>query len=92
MDFYIYYQVPYIHVSALRERVMAMQENLVARFAIEVDLKHRPIVSDHAQTWMEIYLAAPDGFNAVLENAAIEYQLGPLIEGSRHTEQFVDFA
>jgi hypothetical protein len=55
-------------------------------------LKRRPEAKDGRHTWMEVYLAVPDGFDAVLERSVEQAQLARLIDGERHAERFMDAA
>jgi hypothetical protein len=92
MDLYIYYRVPAAHTSRLRPLVQAMQQRLANESGIVGQLKRRPEETDGRQTWMEVYAAVPDGFNAALERAVAEAGLSGMIEGNRHTEIFVDLS
>lgn len=52
-------------------------------------LKRRPLADDAARTtWMEIYLAVPEPFPALLEAVLAESALPHLIDGNRHVEIF----
>ena len=90
MDLYVYYKVRREHASDLTQLVGAMQARLKQDYGITTGLKRRPEERDGRQTWMEVYLGVPDGFGAVVERAADETGLAPLIEGARHSEQFLD--
>ena len=89
MDLYVYYRVKAAHAPALQARVRAMQAELAQRHAVQVALKRRPQEKDGEQTWMEIYLAAPEGFMHSLDAAAAAAGLAQQA-GPRHTEVFVD--
>ena len=89
-DLYIYYQVRDADVAALSQRVRAMQARLLAGHAIAGQLKRRPEAKDGLQTWMEIYPATGDGFDAALVAAVRDAALAELIAGNRHTEIFTD--
>lgn len=90
MDLYVYYRVPAACASQLRQRVREMQAQLAADHGIVTSLKRRPNEKDGKQTWMEIYLAVPDGFEEALERAVAQASLYPLIDGQRHAEHFLD--
>jgi hypothetical protein len=89
-DLYIYYQVRDEHAAALSLRVRAMQGRLAAERGVAGQLKRRPEAKDGLQTWMEIYPATTDGFDAALSTAVQEAALSELIAGNRHTEIFTD--
>jgi Domain of unknown function (DUF4936) len=90
MDLYLYYRVPSGAAAELRRRVEAMQASLAADPGVATALKKRPGEKDGMQTWMEIYLAVPDGFEAALDQAVAHAGLSSLIASERHTERFVD--
>lgn len=90
MDLYIYYRIRRENSPALRERVARMQDGLRAETGVAAALKRRPEEKDGLQTWMEVYLAIPDGFERVLDAAVDREVLATLIDGPRHTEHFVD--
>ena len=90
MDLYIYYQVRGENMPALQARATVMQHGLIARYGVAATLKRRPVEKDGLQTWMEVYHAVPDGFEAMLDDAVTQAGLVDLIEGCRHTEHFVD--
>lgn len=90
MDLYIYYRVRSENATALRERVAAMQKSLSGEYGIVSRLKRRPEEKDGRQTWMEIYEAVPDHFEAVIERAVAQAGLAALIDGQRNTEHFLD--
>jgi hypothetical protein len=96
MDLYVYYRVPAVNADVLHPRVVAMQAGLAQRFSLATALKRRPGAPNDTQTWMEIYMALPaasvEDFMAELELAAVPADLSGLIEGSRHTERFVDIS
>jgi hypothetical protein len=89
-DLYIYYQVSDADASALSARVRAMQARLLAGHGVAGQLKRRPEAKDGLQTWMEIYPATTDGFDAALAAAVRDASLAELIAGNRHTEIFTD--
>jgi hypothetical protein len=90
MDLYIYYRVRSEHADALRERALAMQKSLCGEYGIVSGLKRRPQEKDGRQTWMEIYQAVPEGFEAMLERAVAQAGLAGFIDGQRNTEHFLD--
>jgi len=90
MDFYIYYRVRRENTSALQPRVAAMQRSLAAESGVHTALKRRPEEKDGLQTWMEVYLGVPEGFENVLDAAVTREGFAGLIDGPRHTEHFVD--
>lgn len=90
MDLYIYYRVRAEDSPALQARTAAMQRKLSQEYGIVTGLKRRPEAKDGLQTWMEIYQAVPDGFEAILESAVAREGLHTLIDGQRHTEYFLD--
>jgi hypothetical protein len=92
MDLYIYYRVRNENATALRSRAEGLQRRIEKEYAIVTGLKRRPEEKDGLQTWMEIYSAVPDGFEAALDDALAAEGLSALIEGPRHTEHFVDVA
>ena len=92
MDWYIYYRVRSEHADALYARVAAMQQALNEECGIVTGLKRRPQEKDGRQTWMEIYQAVPEHFEAILERALVQAGLAPFIDGQRNTEYFVDIS
>lgn len=90
MDLYIYYRVRSEHTEALRIQAAAMQQCLSREYGIVTGLKRRPQEKEGRQTWMEIYQAVPDGFDAILERAIAQAGLAALIDGQRSTEYFLD--
>jgi hypothetical protein len=89
-DLYIYYQVREADASQYLPLVAAMQSRLAARYSLAPQLKRRPQARDGLQTWMEVYPATPDGFEAVLTQAVAESGLPALLAGPRHVEVFTD--
>jgi hypothetical protein len=92
MDLYIYYRAPLDNAPLLQQETTAMQARLSQQYAVTTALKRRPQETAGMHTWMEVYLEIPDGFSAALEQAVSEHQLASLIDGPRHTEQFLDFS
>lgn len=89
-DLYIYYRVRNENADQLAPRVRAMQTRLAEAGAVGGQLKRRPGSSDGLQTWMEIYVDAGVGFDAILDAAVQDAALTDLIDGKRHTEIFTD--
>lgn len=92
MDLYIYYRVRSENAPALQQRAEIMQQRLASEFGIAAGLKRRPEEKEERQTWMEVYLAVPSGFEAALEDAVVHADMLALIDGPRHTEHFMDIA
>ncbi|CAH0194026.1 hypothetical protein SRABI118_01570 [Massilia sp. Bi118] len=90
IDLYVYYKVRELDAASLAPRVRAMQTALAAGHGVAVQLKRRPGSKDGLQTWMEVYPGAPDGFDGVLAQAALDAGLDALPDGPRRTEIFVD--
>lgn len=91
MDLYIYYQVRDADHAALHRAVAAMQAELGSAHGIAPQLKRRPQPADGAVwTWMEVYPAVRDGFDAVLADAVQAHGVLALTAGPRHTELFTD--
>ncbi|OGB26619.1 MAG: hypothetical protein A3I66_03485 [Burkholderiales bacterium RIFCSPLOWO2_02_FULL_57_36] len=90
MDIYIYYTVRTDLADSLSSRVLEMQAALAAKCSVAGALKCRRGEKDGRHTWMEIYLAVPEGFDAILEDAVAHAKLATLIDGERHTEYFMD--
>jgi hypothetical protein len=90
IDLYVYYRVRCEHAPLLQARVRAMQSSLSAEYGIVTALKRRPEEKDGRHTWMEVYLAAPQEFDALLERAVGQAGLADVIDGQRHTEFFMD--
>jgi hypothetical protein len=89
-DLYIYYQVREADTAVLHGAVAAMQGALAAGWGITPQLKRRPQAHEGMQTWMEVYPAVPDGFDAALAAAVQQSGLLPLTAGPRHSEVFTD--
>ena len=92
MDLYLYYRVPVSNALQLQQQVTAMQARLAQQYQVATELKRRPQASDGMDTWMEVYLDVPDGFESALKAAAADSQLESLIDGPRHTEHFLDLS
>lgn len=67
-----------------------MQQSIARECGIVAELKRRPEAKDGRHTWMEVYHAVPDNFDAVLAKAVVHAGLPELIDGERHTELFLD--
>ena len=90
MDLYIYYRAATSAAPALQAQVALLQATLRDRHGICCGLKQRPHAVDGRDTWMEIYLAVPAGFEQTLETALAQTGLPLLIDGHRHIENFLD--
>lgn len=88
----MYYRVASEHAQLLKERVLDMQGQLKEKYGIQAALKRRPEEEAGMFTWMEIYSAVPEDFEAGLQQAVQEAQLPALIHGTRHVERFLDSA
>ncbi len=89
-DWYIYYRVRIEHADLLQQRVSAMQARLHQQAGITCALKKRPQARDGHHTWMEVYQAAPEDFEAMLARELQVAGVEELIDGERHTEHFLD--
>ncbi len=89
-DYYVYYKVPAAHRALLQERVGGLQRRLHRQFGIACSLKRRPHGKDGLDTWMEVYLAAPEGFEQNLARELLTAQVQELIDGERQVEHFLD--
>lgn len=92
MELYVYYRVSREHGQPLKERVLTMQAQLREVYGVQTALKRRPEEEAGMFTWMEIYLAVPEDFEAGLQQAVHEADLPALIHGPRHVERFLDSA
>jgi hypothetical protein len=92
MDLYIYYRVRASDADAFQQKAAAMQSGLQRRGMVSAALKRRPEAQDGMHTWMEVYLATTPDFEERLAQAVIANGLSGFIQGSRHTEQFVDLS
>lgn len=91
MDLYIYYKVRDTDHAALQRAVSAMQSELASAHGVAPQLKRRPQPADDGVwTWMEIYPAVRDGFDAALAAAVQAHGLPALTASPRHTEIFTD--
>ncbi|MES2538811.1 MAG: DUF4936 family protein [Pseudomonadota bacterium] len=90
MDLYIYYRVPGAQAARLQAAIGTLQARIVREHGVAAGLKRRPGEQDGKQTWMEIYQAIPEGFEAVLAQRVLEADLASMIDGERHTEHFLD--
>ncbi|RJG06154.1 DUF4936 family protein [Noviherbaspirillum cavernae] len=91
-DLYIYYRVRCEDAELLKAKVGAMQRCIFQEYGIVTGLKRRPEEKGGRHTWMEIYLAVPDDFEAILERAATQEKLDALIDGQRNIEYFLDYS
>ena len=91
-DLYIYYRVRDEDAASMAPRVRTMQARMASEHGVHGELKRRPGSASGQQTWMEIYPAAPDGFDTVLATAVADARLAEMTHGARHTEVFMDVA
>jgi hypothetical protein len=91
-DLYVYYRVKCDDAEAFQSRLLAMQAAVSEQHGVVTALKRRPEPKDGQHTWMEVYYATPDGFERVIEEAVRQAGLADLIQGSRHTEYFLDYS
>jgi hypothetical protein len=89
-DCYVYYKVRTGDGVQLRERVAELQQRLHAQWGVACSLKRRPHSKDGLDTWMEVYLAVPEGFEQSLAHELHMAQVQDLIDGERHVEHFLD--
>ncbi|HEX8957928.1 MAG TPA: DUF4936 family protein [Burkholderiaceae bacterium] len=89
-DCYVYYKVRTGDGALLRERVAGLQQRLRTQWGVACSLKRRPHSKDGLDTWMEVYLAAPEGFERGLARELQESRVQELIDGERHMEYFLD--
>jgi len=92
MEMYVYYRVASGHAQQLKSRVLQMQARLSEQYPIRAALKRRPVEESGMHTWMEVYLAVPEDFEARLQQAVQDADLPALIHGPRHIEYFLDSA
>ena len=90
MDIYIYYTIKDSDCDIAKRRVAELQHGLSDRYGINAQCKRRPEVRDDLQTWMEIYLNVPVGFEQSIEQAAAEIGLSDMAQNNRHIEHFMD--
>ncbi len=91
MDLYVYYKVRDADQGALRSAVGAMQADLACTQGVSPQLKRRPRpAGDGVWTWMEVYPAVRDGFDAALAAAVDAHGIAALTAGPRHTEVFTE--
>ena len=89
MDLYIYYRVAVTRATQFASAAAAMQAALSSRHQVNSALKRRPDIKDGHHTWMEVYLAVPEDFELLIEQAVEQSGIATLIEGPRHTEFFI---
>jgi hypothetical protein len=90
MNLYIYYRVQCERAPQLQQCAVAMQAALLKKHGVAAELQRRHHTQNGQHTWMEIYRAVPDGFDAILAHAVAESGLIPMIDGERHMEFFLD--
>jgi hypothetical protein len=89
MDLYIYYRVAAERATQFSSAAAAMQAALSSQHQIASVLKRRPDIKDGHHTWMEVYLAVPEDFALLIEQAVEQSGIAALIKGPRHTEFFI---
>ena len=92
MDLYIYYRALTCNMAALHQQVLTMQAQLTQQTQVVAELKRRAQAEHGRHTWMEVYRDVPADFTARLNACAAACELERLIDGARHTEQFLDCA
>jgi hypothetical protein len=92
MDIYVYYRIRVADATQHQAQVATMQTRLTRECGVSAAQKRRPETKDGRHTWMEVYLAVPDGFEAALNQAVEQSAVANLIDGERHVEYFVDVA
>lgn len=92
MDLYIYYRVPVGKADLLEQQARELQAGLSLQHQVATKLKRRPEDKDGMHTWMEVYLDVPDNFDIRIQEAVAASGLSDLIDGPRHTEQFLDYS
>jgi hypothetical protein len=90
VDWYIYYRVRAEQAPLLHARVSAMQRRLLQQAGVRAMLKQGPQLRDGFHTWMEVYVAAPSDFGAILAREVLNAELSEIIDGERHVEHFWD--
>jgi hypothetical protein len=90
MDLYVYYRVRSVDAPAFCAQALAMQHTLAREHGVATALKRRPEEKDGLHTWMEVYSSVDDDFAAHLDQAVADCGLASLIDGVRHSEQFLD--
>ena len=96
-ELFIYYRLAEANTAAAAALVRTFQARLrAAEPALAARLLRRPPAADGMATWMETYALdatqRPAGIDAALQ-AQIEAEaapLRPLLDGTRHTEVFLD--
>ncbi|MGZ8289298.1 MAG: DUF4936 family protein [Telluria sp.] len=89
-DLYVYYKVRDENADALEMYLRIMQAEVGASTGVYGEIRQRPESNGGLRTWMEIYPACGEGFQAALDAAVQEAGVLPLIEGERHAEVFVE--
>lgn len=92
MELYVYYRAASADARQLASRVLAMQAQLKNLYGVQAALKRRPNEEAGMHTWMEVYVAIPNGFETILQQAVQKADLPALIHGPRHVERFMDSA
>ena len=88
---YVYYRIREDQAAAARVAARRMCDLLAERGRESPVLRRRPDTSAQGlQTWMEVYVRWNPTDASPIERAVSESGLGPLIQGERHSEVFVD--
>lgn len=85
-DLFVYYRALSTDAAAVEQAVGRMQ----AALGRPGSLHRRPELKDGMHTWMEIYPAVPEGFDARLARAVDKAGLAGMIIGGRHHEVFLE--
>jgi folate-binding protein YgfZ len=86
----IYYRVQSERTGLLQSEITRIHRDLSRTYGVAVALKRRPEEKGGRQTWMEVYLAVPEGFENALQQAVTQSNIPSLIDGERHAEYFWD--
>lgn len=91
MNYYIYYRVSDNNASEAETLVRSMQARLACRSGVAGRLLKK---RGEAGLWMEVYedVADPERFEHLLEQAVDEFDLAMFLDGTRHTECFLQDA
>ena len=90
MDLYIYYRATVVNAPAIFAEATKLQRLLHDACGVQSALKRRPEAVDGRHTWMEVYHAIPEEFTRQVERMLGQTGLTGLIDGTRHTEFFLD--
>ncbi|MDF3035170.1 MAG: hypothetical protein K0S28_444 [Paucimonas sp.] len=90
VELYVYYRAACAYSDELASKIKNMQNGLARNTGASCALKRRPEAKDGHYTWMEIYAGVTEDFLPLLQCAIAEAGIEGLIDGSRHTEVFMD--